>query len=77
MRRTNEPYFLFLLFLSGEGGLGPKQREPASDREVLPSATSEHVDAVGTSGTADPPERDRADSAPSDVQLFESHPPVG
>lgn len=68
-RRSNKS---FVSVFSGEGGPRPKQREPAGDREVLPSPTSEHVDAVGTSGTADSVERNWTDSAPADVQFFES-----
>lgn len=44
---------------------------------MLPSSAPEHVDAVGTSGTADSAQRDRADPTPSDVQLLESNPLVG
>lgn len=68
----------YLLFVySGEGGPRPKQREPAGDREVLPSATSEPIDAVGAAGTADTVERDRTNPAPADVQFVESYSIVG
>lgn len=73
-KRTNQR--IFSCAFSGEGGPRPKQREPAGDREVLPSPASEHSDAVGAPGTADSVKRDRSDSAPADVQLFESHPAV-